>query len=156
VHNDDYSFTETVTILGFDPVNVNTMLISPLSIAPPVGYIVDCASYPTTTNPADQQKSKLLFCFLNPTLTVTSGTSAFVFDVSLSDAALIPPSALILVRNLDYTTVSPRVNVVSVVGTTVTVDVSLGFTPQAGDLVELVGFADFSYETGSGGAYLIL
>jgi hypothetical protein len=150
IHSSDYSFSEEVTLVGFDPVSPNILLITALSMAPVAGWIVDCGIYPSNTDATDQAKEKLLFCFLDPTLTITSGTSTTVFDVSLLDAAQIPSNAIVMIHNDDYSRQSAEVNVQSVVGTTVTLAAAISFTPQAGDKVEFVGFLDL------GGAYRLL
>lgn len=150
VHSPDYSFSQEVTLIGFDSVSPNTMIVSPLSVAPPEGYIIDCGVYPNNINPNDQQKSKLLFSFIDPTLTVLVGTSDTVFEVSLIDAAKIPSNAVVKIHNADYSRESSEVSVASVVGLVVTLETAIEFVPQVGDFVELVGFLDL------GGPYRIL
>jgi hypothetical protein len=144
VHSQDYTtFDETVTLLGFSPSDGYRMLVTPaLSVPPPAGYIVDIVDYDTGTDPTVQQTYKVLFCFLDPSLTVVSGTSNTVFDVSVPDAAVLNIGQLILIHNDDYSIFSPEVLVEDIVGTTVTVSTSLGFTPAAGQRIELVGFKD--------------
>lgn len=150
VHSPDFSFYEEVTLIGFDVINPNTAIVTPLSSPPPAGYIFELAVYPNTTNPKDQEQSKLLFCFTDPTLIVTSGTSTTVFDVSPSDAAKIPANATVRIHNQDYSNDSAEVQVASVIGTTVTLSTAISFIPSPGEFVELVGFLD------GGGAYRIL
>lgn len=143
VHSYDYTRLDTVTLLGFDPTNPYRMLVSPaLSFTPQVDDIVDTDLYGTDGLPSTNTLYKTLFTHVDPTLTVVSGTSDTVFDVSAPDAATLNIGLPITIHNADYTLSSPEVNVASVVGTTVTVAASLGFTPSAGQQIELVGFKD--------------
>lgn len=144
LHSPDYSYVETTTLTGFSPADTYQMIVNPpLSGPPPAGTIVEVPDYPATdTDPNTQALYKLLFCFLDPTLTVVTGTSNTVFDVSAPDAAKLQVDMPILIHNSDYTILSPEVTVTDVTGTTITVGTSLGFTPAAGQLVELVGFLD--------------
>lgn len=150
VHSPDFTFYEERTLIGFDSVKPNTAIIAALSAPPPAGYIFECAQYPNDSNPKLQQKTKLLFSFVDPTLTVTSGTSTTVFDVSAPDAAKIPSNGVVMIHNSDYSRESSEASILTVVGTTVTLKTAIEFIPQAGDFVELVGFLDL------GGPYRIL
>lgn len=155
VHSQDYSFDEVVGFLGFNPTDDYKMVVDPPLSTPPLpGYIVDIDNYPTSTDASEAAIYKLLFCHLDPTLTVVTGTSDTVFDVSLGDAAVLNVGAPILIHNSSYSIFSPEVTVTDVTGTTVTVGSSLGFTPAVGQKIELVGFKDFG--PNSGGPYRLL
>ena len=142
VHNADYSDSEEVTFTGFSDTNPNLMFVSPaLSFTPGPGYTIEVGSYPATdTDPTTNALYKILYAFQNATETVTSGTSNFVFDVA--DGTRIQLNLDVIVHNDDYSIASPESKVVSVVGNTVTVETDLGFTPSAGQRVEVLGFAD--------------
>lgn len=151
IHSYDWVTSEETTFTGFDPTNnFKMMLDPPLSFIPSVDDIVDIPFYPTNTDIHDQEIYKLLYIHIDPTLTIVSGTSGTVFDLSAPDAARTQVGLPILIHNADYSILSPESIVLSVVGTTVTVKTDLGFTPAAGQKVELVGFQD------GGGAYRIL
>lgn len=151
IHSKDYSVVEYTRLLGFNPGNPYEMLVNPpLSAPPPADYVVDCAPYPDTTDPNDNFKSKLLFAFIDPTLTVVTGVSDTEFTVSPADAAKAFPDLPVKVHNADYSVESPECIVDSVVGVTITLKTSLGFTPVAGQKVEFVGFKD------GGGPFRIL
>lgn len=151
VHDYAWTYSYEATIVGFDAVNPNIMMVSPsLGAAPIAGDIVDIGAYPNTTEPSDNQAYKTIHAFIDPTLTVVTGTSTTVFDVSLADAAKVTPGLPILIHNTDYSILSEEVNVLSVVGTTITLETPIAFTPAAGQLVELVGFID------GGGPYRII
>lgn len=142
------------TLLAIDPSDNHALLLgSALAFTPQVGDIVDLAPYPTSTDPNDQHLPKLVHTYLDPTVAVTSGVSALSFNVAIGDAPKFNVGAKILIHNNSYSILSPEVSVLSVLGTLITVDSSLGFTPAFGQSVELIGFADFNLTEGSGGAY---
>jgi hypothetical protein len=144
VRSADYTTYEETELIGIDPIDPYILILNPgLSFVPSAGMIVDCAEYPTSTDQAEQARSKLLFAFQDPSLSVVSGTSQTVFDVSPSDALILNIGLPVLVRANDWSYASVEAKVVSITsGTIVTVDTALGFTPAAGDIVELVGFKD--------------
>lgn len=148
IHNADWSRAAEVTLTGQDLSDLNTLTITPdLPWVPSNDDILDVAYYPASTDPIVAALEKLLYAHLSPTLTVTGGTSDLVFSVSAPDAALLIAGSTVTVHNTDFTRSSREVVVASVVSTTVTVQKTLGFTPQAGDHVEFIGFPD------GGGAY---
>lgn len=142
VHNADYSDSEEVTLTGFLDANPNVMTVSPaLSFVPGTGYTVEVGSYPATdTDPKTNAIYKLLYAFQNATETVTAGTSNFVFDVA--DGTRIQLNKNVIVHNDDYSIMSVQSEVTSIVGNTITVATDLGFTPAAGQKVEVLGFPD--------------
>lgn len=151
IHNDNWTTVGTTTLTGINAGDPYVLTLSPpLAFTPGEDFILDIAAYPTSTDPADGNLYKVLFDHVAPSLTVTSGVSNTSFNVSLSDAAKIPPGAVIYVRNTDFSLFSPEVQVTSVVGTLVTVAEDLGFTPALNQRVELVGFLD------GGGPYRML
>lgn len=142
VHNLDYSYTEQVTIKGFDIVNPNKMTVTPaLSSAPPAGYIIDIPHYPNFGTVATLSTYKSIFTFCGPEATVATGTSDTVFDVVLGDEIYLFDGCVIRVHNDDFTIDSGDIFVKTVIGTTVTTSTPLGFTPSAGQIVDLIGFA---------------
>lgn len=143
IHSYDYTtYNEDTTLLGFDPGDPYVMLVDALSSPPPTDSIVDIADYPTNSDPLDQAIQKLLYCHIDPTVTVVSGVDFFSFNVSAPDSVKFQVGLPVLIHNSDYSILSPESLVDSVVGTLVTVRQSLGFTPAAGQKVELIGFQD--------------
>jgi len=143
VHNYDWTISEVTTIQALDPSNNHALIVFPaLSFTPSPGMIVDIANYPTSTDPEEAKLYKLVHAFLDPTVDVVSGTSQTVFDVAIGDAPKFQVGLPVLVHNQSYSLLSEERNVVSVVGTTITVDGNLGFIPAAGQFVELIGFND--------------
>lgn len=151
VHDQLWTRSDSAIFAGFDRVDPYKLLLaSPLGFTPQPNDIVDIAPYGSGTDPKVNALYKTLFTFVDPTLTVVTGISNTQFTVSSGDAAKILVGASLFIHNSDYSIESNQVKVQSVIGTTVTVAASLGFTPSAGQLVENVGWTD------GGGSYLIL
>jgi len=151
VHSPDYTFDETVTLFQVEPSAAARLIVSPaLSLAVPADYVVDIVPYSTSTLTQDNSLYKIVHAHSNPTVAVVTGIDNLSFTVSASDALLFFEGAFVQVHDSDYTRDSPEVRVVSVVSTTITVTLDLGFTPALGDYVELIGYAD------KGGAYRII
>ena len=143
IHKPDYSMTQTATFTGFDSGAPSTMNVSPtLAWVPSENDVVEIDSYPTSTDPAVDDFLKAVHAFLDPTLVVASGISDTQFTVSPSDAALVQVGGYVIIHNELWGTVSNEAKVTDVTGLTVTVGTSLGFTPSAGQYVDLVGFPD--------------
>jgi hypothetical protein len=151
IHNDDYSFRETVVLREFDSSSLNGLLIDPpLSVAPPEDYIVDLPQYPLDEDRTKNRKMKNIFVFYNPRFDVVSGISTTQFELAPADIALFREGAVVRVFNEDYS-IDSRTDVVDddavvtnvdTVGNILTVDRSLGFVPTAGLFVDLVGYID--------------
>lgn len=140
IHDKDWNYNETTVITGFDPTRENTMLVNALSVAPGQDYIIDMPDYDDSTN--DQQTlMRDMYCFVDPTLTITGVTDSSTFTVSNDDAAKIFAGSIVEVHNSDYSNVDDG-KVESVVGNTVTLKLGLDFTPSVNDKIELVGFVE--------------
>lgn len=155
VHDTSYgTVSAEVTLTGIDPTNDHALLVSPaLGFTPSAGMIVEIAKYPASdTSPSTQQLYKLLYAHIDPSVPVTGGSDNFHFTVSLPNATLFQLNLPVLVHNTSYSVLSPEALVTNIdTGTgIITVDTDLGFTPSAGQTVELIGFAD------GGGPYRIL
>lgn len=143
VHSSDWSVLGTSIITGVGDVDPTALSVSPpLGFTPPENYIVDIGTYPTSTNKNENSLYKLLYTYLTPTISVVSGTSDTVFDVSPSDAANMTVGNSIIVRKDDYSVISPEVIVSTIVSGTITTQTSLGFTPDSTYFVEGIGFKD--------------
>jgi hypothetical protein len=140
IHDVDWTYQYTAKFLGLDPTNNHRMLVSGLSYSPVAGDVVDLALYSpvATTDP----KSKAFFMHICPSATVVTGVSTTELTVSSGDAAKLYASGTIRVHNADFTIDSGEVYILSVVGTTITTQMSLGFTPAASQRISLIGFAD--------------
>lgn len=138
----DYSTTETVELVSIDAADPNILIVSPaLTSAPTSGMLVDMPSY-GTGDASERSLWKLIHCFFNPSIPVVSGSSSTVFTVSAPDAAKLFVGSIVEVCKYETAITSPNVEVVSVVGTTVTVTPSLEFTPDNTYTIELIGFAN--------------
>lgn len=144
IHDKDWTFAEEVRIDGFDPADPNVIIVDPpLSVAPVAGLIFDTAKYNITgTDPADNALTKVQHCFTSKQLVVVSGVSLTSFNIDLPDAIHVRPGAQLQIHNQDYSIVSNLVKVVSIVGTLVTVNETLGITPATGQFIEFLDFAD--------------
>lgn len=140
VRNSDYSVSQNVKLIAFDVVDENLIIVETLGFTPTAGMIVDVPNYQQLNANADAFY-KALHPFWTPTLDVTSGVSATQFNVSLGDAAKLFNGCTIRIHDPDYTVDSydKLIKVSSIVGTLVTCD-DIGFTPSAGQKINLVGF----------------
>jgi len=139
IHSEDFSYDRTATITGFSETQENTMLVDGLSVAPSEDHIVDCPNYDDATSDA-QTLMKDMYCFINPSLTITGVTDSSTFTVSSGDASKLFAGSIIEVHNSDYSNANES-KVASVVGTTITLETALSFTPATNDKLQLVGFS---------------
>lgn len=150
VHSEDWSYSEETVLTGFDNADTTLLYIDPpLSAPPPADYIVDIPHYPTGTDPTENSLYKAAHAHLSPQLEIVSGINSKSFTVSVGDAAKLLVGAKIRIHNYSYTIDSLDKTVESVVGTTVTTFEDIGFTPAAGQKINVVGFPD------GGGAYRV-
>ncbi len=152
VHADDWSQSYERRLVGLDVANPYLLRLdpaNPLPLAPPAGWVVDIADYPTSDDASIGQVYKAIHAFTDPTVTIVSGISPTVFSVGVSDIGKFFVGSRVLVRSEDWSVEAAETVVTAVdTGTNqVTVEDALGFTPSAGQLVDLIGFAD------EGGAY---
>jgi len=135
VHSKDYSYDEESIILGLDTTR-DALIIEALPSAPLEGYVVDLIQYQTI----GEDLAKTIYCYFNNVITVTSAVSQTVFNVS--DATKIKVGYIVMVHSKDYANKSREAFVTNVTGSTVTVDVALGYVPSSLDRVDLLGFED--------------
>jgi len=140
VRSSDYTTSQNVKLIGFDTIDENLIIVDTLGFSPTSGMIVDVPNYDDLNANADAFY-KALHPFWTPTLEVVSGVSATQFNVSLPDAAKLFNNCTIRIHDADYTVDSydKVIKVSSIVGTLVTCD-DIGFTPSAGQKINLVGF----------------
>lgn len=137
VFNSTYSYDEVVTITGIKSTNRNFLIVSPaLPSAPSSGYNIEIPEYEAN----EDLLYKSLFTYFNPQINITTSVSTTQFRCSTS---FLFVGAVIYVSSPTYNRDSfevEDVEITNISGTLVTVNKSLGFTPQVGDHVELVGF----------------
>lgn len=138
-------------LIGLAADDNHALVVSPaLPFTPQVDDIVELAPYPDNTDANDQSLPKAMHGYVNQSVSILTGVSVTQFNVSLLKTPYFILSRKIIVRNDDWSNESPEVSILSVVGTLVTVDSSLGFTPATNDIVEFVPYLD------SGGAYKMI
>lgn len=143
VHSEDWAVSGETFLMRVSPSDPYALDINPpLAFAAADNYIVEVAPYPDSVDAFENSIGKAVYVFTNPTVAVTGGVSNTSFNVDISEAPLFKIGAILLIHNEDYTLLSPEVKVLSVAGTLVTVDASLGFTPAALHEVELIGYKD--------------
>lgn len=142
VRNDDYTDDETVTLIGVDPQNDNFLLLdSALSFTPTEDYILEIPEYENTDENIDSVY-KLQFAHFNAQVEITAVTDAQTFDVDLP--ANLFETSEIYVHSDDYVRDSfgESVLIDSILGSTITLNAPLSFTPTIGDKVEFSKFLD--------------
>ena len=151
IRNADFTFSEIVKLIQFDPASLNRIIVDPaLSIAPPEDYILDLPEYPDDADETLRSKMKTIHCFFDPTVEVVSAADDTSFVVAPSDIDKFLVDAFIIVHSDDFSDSSTpgtgdddlQVLTVDTGTNTVTTSGSMGFTPLAGYKVNLIGFKD--------------
>jgi len=145
VHNEDWSIVGESLFVGLLPADPYTMVITPpLAFTPSVDFIVDIPDYPTSPDTYVNSVYKAIHAFLDPTVTVVAGISDTVFEVDPADIGKFHVNSLVLAHEIDWAYEAPEraISAVDTVLNRVTLNGSMGFTPVAGDLVDLIGFED--------------
>jgi hypothetical protein len=142
VRTADFTQVYQTTLRDFDiSTPIVGMIVDPIPVSPGAGWIIEPPNY-AVPNKSDEAVWKLRTVFFNPTVKVVSGSSQTVFDVALLDAAYFFVGSIIRVHNYSFTQDSPEVEVISIVGTTITVSDPLGFIPNNTHYINLIGFTD--------------
>lgn len=136
VHSEDFSVSAHTTLNGFLGGNDNIMVVEALAFTPTAGYIIDIAQYQEAT-----AFQKALHCFFDPQAILVS-TSIDDVSFEVADPTPFYVGSTVLVHSPDYSSTSFERTVVDITGDVVTVNESLGYTPQIDDEVELIGFVD--------------
>lgn len=135
IHSPDWTSEGIATFLGFSPANDNMMLLSPgLGFVPSENDIIDIAPYDDAG-----ALYKALHCFANPH-TLVLGPVVDQTQFHSDSPSVFFEGAIVVMHNADWSQTSKEVKVVDVVGSLVTVDTPLGYLPNIGDQVELIGF----------------
>lgn len=142
IHSPDWTYAEETTFNGISATDDYIMLVDALPTAPLSGYIVDIPAYPPGTDANENNRYKILHCFFDPQVEVTVSIDNVSFEVGAGDVAKFSVGSIIRVHNYAYTNDSTERIVTDITGTTITVDADLGYTPIAGDFVDLIGFPD--------------
>lgn len=143
IRSPDFSFAHERKLVRFSSSNNSIMVIDPaLPSVPQENYIIEMAHYPTSSEAKVGALWKTVHCFMNPEVLVVSSASNFSLEVAALDTPKFFVGSIIRVHNYDYTSDSGDVVVTEIVGNTITVNQDLGYTPNAGDIINLIGFPD--------------
>lgn len=144
IHDTAFTYYQTATLTSIDPINTYKLYISTLSPLPGSfsGLTLDVPNYPDTTKKLDSSIYKSIHAFLSAQVAVSSGSSPTQFDVGSGDISKFFIGARIIVYNDNYVLLSPEVAVTNIVGTTISVSATLGFTPNNTFFVGGIGFSD--------------
>lgn len=138
-----YDFTQVaeVTLASVYEADASSITVSPaLPWVPAEDFMVEPATYrPLAT---DGQAFKLNHIFWSPTVLVASGISGTQFTVAPGDVGKFFIGSQVKIHNDDYSINSIEAEVTNISGVTITLNTTLGFTPAAGQKIELIGFAD--------------
>jgi hypothetical protein len=143
IHDELWDNIHETKLIGFSASDAYLMLLdTPVPFAVLDDYVVEVAQYPDNNDPEDNQLSKRVFVYTNPTVEVLSGISQTQFTVAGLDVSKFLVGAIVLVRDTEWDTISPELKVTDVTGSTVTVSAPLGFVPLAGYEIDFIGFKD--------------
>lgn len=143
VYTEDYSFDETVNIVGFPDGQPNTILVSPdFSSVPIQGAVVEFATY--SNQPINNQTNllKIKHVFLMYQATIVSAVSSSEFDVD--DASDLFEGQVISIHAPDYSSDSftNLTTINTIIGNTITITDAVTFPLLNGYLVETYSFSD--------------
>lgn len=128
--------------VGFDTAYDSALKLDPpLPFTPLPEDIVEMPPY--SGNKEEKALWKAAHCFMGEQLEVVSGISQTQFTVSAGDVLKLFEGSTIRVHNATFTIDSDYLEpatITDITGTTVTVNQPLGFTPAAGQLIDLIGF----------------
>ena len=149
VHNADFSLDAEVNFT-LDPIDLFVMNLSPaLPFTPTAGMVVQFAKYDNSSASVNTLV-KATFVHWDSSASIFSGTSSSVFTLDSGFSSRYKAGQIIYVMSPDGSRYSPDVKIQAVVGDILTIgpvtgsdpNANLGFTPQAGDIVQLGGFGD--------------
>ena len=142
VRSEDFSTVYETVIRGFDNLTPQGMLVDAIGGAPSKGWIIECPPYPDDVDPKVLQFWKIRHAFASPTIMVASGASNTQFDVGGGDIGKFFVGGFIRVHTYSFGQDSKDVKIIDITGTTITVNKSMGFTPNNTMFIDLIGFPD--------------
>lgn len=135
VRSPDFSDSEETTFTGFSPGDGNILLVDPpLSFTPTEDYIIEIADYDT----ADAY-NKIAHVYFNPHILITAN-AVNETEFEVVDGSKFYVGCVVRVHSFDYSLDSVEAIVTDISGNDLTVDRNLGFNPQIGHEVDLIGF----------------
>lgn len=145
IRKEDWSEAYTAVFRGFEEANPDTMILNPaLPIIPQEGWIVEIPPYPDTNNPNDNALWKGMHIFFDPQVVVVSAPALNQIEVPPADIEKFYIGSPVEIHNEDYTrwTGELSITVKEIAGNILTLNRSVDFTVEAGDVIELIGFKD--------------
>lgn len=140
IRSNDWTISDTTTLLGVDTI-LDQLIVEPIPMAPLSGFIVDPPKY-DDSDPIEMALWKSLHVFLNPSVSIVSASDDYNFTVDPSDIDKFLINATVKIRNTDLSEVSEELKVTEINTNTITVDSTIGFTPDSSHTIELIGFKD--------------
>ena len=139
----DYSASELVKFVSFDPADPFLVTVSPaITAVDPSDWIMDVPPY-DSLNASNDSLYKAVHVFWNPTVSVVAlAPSADQFEVAPGDVAKFWVGAPLRIRNADYSkdTNGELLRVTSVAGNVVTMNSAASFAPDTDCVVDMIGF----------------
>lgn len=150
IHNADFTQVGT-SAFTLDTSDPNIIILgTALSFVPSTDMIMTMADYDETSS-SSQSAFKNAYAYLDAVSTIASGSSSTVFTLSAgAGAKYLTSGQIVYVQSPDGSRNSPDVKIISRIADQVTVGPifpgssasDLGFTPLAGDFLNLAGFKD--------------
>lgn len=140
VTSPDFLESYHVKLEAFDSDDITMIVSPPLPEIPQAGWRVDSGDYDSLAN--TDASLKAIYVHYCPEVEIIMGLDDKSFTVEILDADQFFVGSFVRVSSVDYSVDSGDkfIRVASVVGSTITLQSSLGFTPQAGYIVTGIGF----------------
>lgn len=139
----DYSASELVKFVQFDPADPFLVTVSPAITAPDLtGWIMDVPPY-DSLNAGNDSLYKAVHVFWNPTVPiVASSVFSNYFEVAPGDVAKFWVGAPLRIRSADYSkdTKGKLLRVASIAGNVITMNDFTSILPDTDCVVDLIGF----------------
>jgi hypothetical protein len=133
IRNEEFTEVQVLTLDDFNPSDERELtFLEDITIPADNTYIIEFADYDQCN-----ELQRLLHVFIAPNDEVSSGTSETVFDSSFSHLFV---GAVIQITKSDFTAWSNEATILDITGTTITVNTNLGFIPDSGDIIGIIGF----------------
>ena len=142
VHDENWTYEYETELLSISNSNPYEFTIEPIPVAPSAGAIFELVQYSDSTDPQTDQLLKTLHCFMTARVLVTAGVSGTEFTVDSGDIDKFKIGCPVLVHSEDFQVEAEETIVEDIVGNNVIVRDDLGFTPSAGQEVDLITFPD--------------
>lgn len=137
----DFSSQEIGTLVSYDDTDTSRLVVSGFTLTPQPDWVIESAQYDDAKVFDRVTLWHNLHTFLQPRLEIDTVTDALTFDVIIGDEDKIFTGSIVKIHNDDFS-VSGESVVDSVIGQTVTLTKTPGFTAVSGYKIDLIGFSD--------------